>query len=1848
MSSATIQQTIDDLRLTLTHYIEATYHISHPAIVQQRRELLGQIGGIYQAPYLESTPRYKSAKSYKDIEDLPLAALEALRALSDAGAGKPVIYGSPYLHQLEALQETLCNGRNLMIMTGTGSGKTESFLLPILGKLAIEAREHPLAFQKYHAVRAIVLYPMNALVNDQLGRLRTLFGDPRTIALFEKWAKRPALFARYTSRTPYAGLRSARRDGNRLASIGDFFGEIEDAKRRFEQNGVGDEEERAAELFVTLQKRGKWPAKESVTDWLGKPPTPWAKRANRRAHDAELLTRHEVHTSPPDLLITNYSMLEYMMMRPIERPIFDATREWLQARPDEKFLVVLDEAHLYRGAQGAEVGLLLRRMRERLGIPAERFQVICATASFSEEGKKNAGAFGAQLSGVPANTFKPIKGEHLFREPVAIGTVGDAYALAGVDLDRFYSSDPAEQAAGVSEFLAFRKVSLGGDLDAALYQALRAYPPFNRLVNETMLAAVSLSELPSVVFESSATPEAAEKAIGVLLALGSRAREKAGEASLLPCRIHSFFRGLPGLWICMNADCADSQEVGPSPAGKLYSQPHQRCICCDAPVLEYFTCRHCGTSYARAYTNDVAHPRYLWAKEGERIDTASGMLEALHPLDLLLEEPPSEDRARAAHYDLVSGQLNADKLGEKYRTVFLAPPRAPPASGQGSTRAARPGQFAPCACCNQSAGYGQSSVQDHQTKGDQPFQAILGSQLRIQPPGPQNQSAFAPLRGRKVLIFSDSRQVAARLAGTLQNYSLRDAVRALLPLGYEILRQDEAFSKTLVLDHAYLGVLVAAHKLGVRLRPQLGDAEALGEVEGLSPGPVPSGIELFQLNTALTTCPERLMQAIMDALKHTNMGLDLEALAIATIAETPAQSAKIVKLPNLPGIAETDVTKLAVCRAWLRCWTLGPGIWFSDMKDSWWQDKVSSHRGAFAAMDSVLLGTQARSVFKKQWLPMLMGMFTEQMAGGVNRLVANRLTLQLGGPWRRCHSCKSVHRPVGALATCIDCESPDITNFDPETDEVYRARRGFYREPIASALQSSDPQLITIIAAEHTAQLGAAQPDEAFSHAERHEMRFQDIDVAWRDNDRPGEPAIDVLSSTTTMEVGIDIGELSGVALRNMPPGRANYQQRAGRAGRRANAVATVVAFGSADSHDDHYFTEPEEMIRGSVIDPRLTLENPEIARRHLRAYLLQRYHEDRIPGPSPGADPNLFSVLGKVGDFKTEGSILNRVDFAQWLEDNKDELATAADRWLPSELSAEDRRSLIANMAADATATIDEAIDFVQSEEEPEGKTDGGTQNGDTSGDAPAAEVDTGADDTARVVDPSTDKLLDRLLYRGVVPRYAFPTDVVAFHAFNRDQSTPFRAVIDYAPSQGLAMALSQYAPNKQLWINGKQYTSKAIYSPYSGDRRRAWGKRRLYFECNGCEHARTEDYVKERENATGDCPACKATNSFGPARVWFRPVGFAHPIDTPPETEPDAPNETARATRAKLVMQTPKPDKGWVQVSKRVRAFPAREFLLVSNTGIDSDGYDYCTACGRIESSADPEELLWQPHARPFRSDEVGPCPGGAFAKRHVVLGTDFKTDIALFSLPLSAPFRLLPGSIEAESVLRTVCEALAKAACQTLEIEPGEVLAEFRPALTEEGATGHEVEIFLYDTLAGGAGFSTGLVSRAVELFERAQAILANCPEQCDASCYRCLQSFRNRMEHALLDRKLGIQFIEHVLHGGYPAYPAERAARSLDLLASDLERQFGAELTFTRDAQRAESKAGTLTVPILARRNSTGAETWIALGSPLAPGVPINPEFWSLSPDGASKLICADDLVARRHLPEASLRLHGALR
>jgi ATP-dependent helicase YprA (DUF1998 family) len=1848
--TATIQETIEALQRTLQGYIEATYHIADPAVVQQRRQLLEEIGGIFQSPFLESTPRYETGKRYAEMADLPAAAREIYMRLSNPKAGKPLLFDPPYVHQAEALEGILVERRNLMIMTGTGSGKTESFLLPILGKLAIEARERPDQFAKHHAIRAMVLYPMNALVNDQLGRLRLLFGDPRLVGAFEQWAGRAVLFARYTSRTPYAGVRTRQKDSRRLKSMGEFFVDIEDSAAQVEpETALQSEAAKAASLKNKLRDKGKWPAKPSVADWFGR--GHWLdandefRRAVTRAGEAELLTRNEAQVSPPDLLITNYSMLEYMMLRPIERPIFDRTRAWLKACPDEKFLIVLDEAHLYRGAQGAEVGLLLRRLRERLDVPAERFQVICATASFSAAGKQKAGEFGSQLSGVAPTSFRPITGNLKLQPGEADGDEADAAALCGVDMNRFYSEVDAQRDQAIAPFLAYRKIQTGAGHGPDLHAALSGWGPFSRLVNASMVTALSFDEVRDRVFPK-VEPEYGDGAINALLALGSRARLKPDDASLLPCRIHAFYRGLPGLWACMDPDCADlsAAERG-GPIGRLYSQPRSRCAC-NAPVLEYFTCRYCGTSYPRAYTKDVSQPKQIFAEEGHHLLTVDGFIGALEPLDLLLEVPATPSLGIPAFYDLVTGRLDPPHP-DRTRTVYLAPSTAAMA-GQtnggdeyedddddvsGDGRPVGPGQFAPCGCCQKYARGNQSSVQDHVTKGDQPFQALVSSQIRVQPPSPKPGSEFAPLRGRKVLVFSDSRQVAARLAPTLQNFSFKDTIRALLPRGYRMLEEG---LPAVVLDQAYMAVVVAAHRFGVRLRPGLEASEVMPTLHDTAPGDIPDAQELMALINEKP--PVNLTRAIVDTLRDNVLGL--EALAVASVREAPKHSVKLVNtLPDLASLAETAETKLGIVRAWLRVWVRKPGVWFKDMPPGWWGTGglVRAHRGEFQPLRYLFSSPALKSGFRKGWLPVL-PLLTENI-NGQHRLVARNLTLEIGGSWLRCNRCTSVHRPISTLGVCIDCGSDDIHAFDPNTDAVFNARKGFYRAPVVDALTSEQPALMSLIAAEHTAQLNAARADEAFSRAERHEMRFQDIDLAWRSTD-VSDTAIDVLSSTTTMEVGIDIGELSGVALRNMPPGRANYQQRAGRAGRRGNAVATVVAFGSADSHDDHYFTSPQEMIRGEVVDPRLTLENPDIARRHIRAFVLQRYHEARLPDLDHTTDAaaNLFSVLGNVRDFRDSTGVLNRADLAEWLELANDDLVAALQRWLPTQLSDADRAKLITEFVPDLLEALDEAIGGQPAlPSSPEDREEVLEAAGIAAApeEAGVGEEDNDAEqdpqsDAEELVDVASDNLLDRLLYWGVLPRYAFPTDVAPFYVFS-PKSTGFRHEMEFAPSQGLNIALSQYAPNKQIWIAGKQYTSRAIYSPFPHDRKNAWGRRKLYYECVQCGHAKTEEFDPARRGETLTCEGCQTPGTFGPSKPWFRPPGFAHPWDQPAVTTPDEPNETAYATRAKLVMSTGVQDFDY-EISPRLRGLGTRKHLLVSNSGPGGDGYEYCVRCGRIESVASPEVNLRQPHALPCPNENEPNCPGAV--SRGAVLGVEFVTDIALFSLSLTSPIRLPPPNAETASAMRTICEAVAKAASQLLEIEPGEILAEHRPALNESGAAGTVVELFLYDTLAGGAGFSPQMASRGGELFCRALKTMEQCPARCDTSCYRCLRSFRNRLDHNLLDRKLGGQVLRQVIAGGTPRYCPERAASSAKLLAADLQRQFSDDFDVTIALNEP------LKPPISMRRKSTGKITAIDLHSPVAPSVP-------LFASGASGLLLVDELLVRKNLGEAVAKVASAI-
>ena len=1833
--AATIGETVQQLQDSLRDYIEATYHVSHPSLVAQRQQILQTPGVIHQQPYLESTPRYKSGAPFADLA-LGAATLEVFSAVSNTeGDLAPLIHDPPYQHQAESTRLSLTEGRSLVVMTGTGSGKTECFLLPILGKLASEAESKRKTFGETAAVRAMVLYPMNALVNDQLGRLRLLFADPRISEKFIHWSGRPARFARYTSRTLYPGVRDPRKDQAKLSPIRDYY--VKNLEMAQDPDSSGHVA--AEDLVRQLKKRGKWPAKPDLINWYGKDRTRWQDRRTGEftrcvtfPEDPELITRHEVQEAPPDILVTNYSMLEYMLMRPLERPIFDRTRDWLEANPEERFLLVIDEAHLYRGAAGAEVALLIRRLRTRLGIPPERLQVICTSASMKDP--DYAIEFAAQLSGKDMADFSKVQGDLLLRPGAGKGTPEDALSLATIDLDAFYESETDDaRVAQVEEFLKYRGIDPPWDLNRSLYEALGSFPPMVNLINMTMEEARPVASLGELLFDG-VPPNVGARATTNLIALASTARLEPTQPGLMPCRVHSFYRGLPGLWVCMDPECTElsAEQLG-GPSGKVFGQPRDVCEC-GARVLELYTCRNCGTAYGRAYTNEVEEPDFLWSEPGGALRTLSGMFEELDPIDLLLETPVFTDRVEPAEYDLLTGRLNPSQLGERNRQVFLRANRENPPDSDGEPNAASGGEFRPCAVCGGSAAYGRSSVQDHQTKGDQPFQALIAKQIQVQPPGPVSTTRLAPLRGRKVLIFSDSRQMAARLAPNLQTYSTQDALRPLIVSGYARLASMPIVASLLSLEDLYLGVLVAAKVLGVRLRPELRAGESFQDEnlveQAVNNGDLQHDPTLLQLLVGIrgSAPPESLLRAVLNTLGDRYYGL--EALALASFIERSEHTSKITVLPDIPDLVQSNDEKIALARAWLRCWSR-PGIWLSRMPASWWLRDVRSHSGKFRDMNRLLSNKNSLALFEKEWLPKLLETFAEPVTQGRFRLKGRELSLDIGGAWAYCQSCRTSQRPFPGRKTCVHCGNEAAEIIDPDTDQVFVARKGYYRASTLEALREPPIAPMALIAAEHTAQINAAQENEIFSKAEEHELLFQDVNLGPGDTGRE-RPAIDVLSCTTTMEVGIDIGSLSGVALRNMPPARANYQQRAGRAGRRGNAVATVTAFGSADSHDEHYFEHPDLMIRGAVDDPTLTLNNPVIARRHVTAYLLQRYHQARLPEISPAAQPHLFAVLGTVVDFKNPEKALNRIDFEQWLYSNETALREDVGEWLPKEIELVERQKLLDEIIDETLDALDEAIEYDSSTADSNGRS---TDEGEVEGHETQEEE--GEEAPGR--DPTSENLLDRLLYKAVLPRYAFPTDVAAFHVFDQERSTRYRHAFRFTPSQGLPAALSQYAPGKEVWIDSKLWTSGAIYSPIQGDRYDAWQRRRLYYECKECRFASTVSIDDGLLGETKDCDGCGGSGTFGPARNWLRPPGFAHPVDKDEGTSPDDQPARSYATRAKLTMPTPADPDGWLEVNHRLRVYNTRPHLLVTNRGPRDEGYNYCTRCGSIEPTASSTSEVGAAHRKPYPDPQDANCLGGRMATG-LTLGTDFITDVLLVSISVDPPLSLLPRLLATDIALRTLSEALTIAACRILELDANELQAEYRPALTAEGRDGREAEIYLYDTLPGGAGFAQRVGRLGLIVFEEALRILEDCPEDCDRSCYRCLRSYKNKFEHDLLDRHLGASLLRYLVHGDFPAVDSGRLESSTVLLFTDLARQGFEGLPFEMNRPVTLDDGSRIVAPILLQR-SDGHQFIIGLHGPLTPNV--SSDFALVMARDSSlsvPVLLYDEILVRRNLPAAT--------
>ena len=1808
----------------LRTYITSTYHISNPALVDLRDELLSRSGAIAQTPYLESTARYAASRHFKDL-DISSDVAELLKSLGEHG----VLFDPPYDHQAQALEFALNKPfRDLVITTGTGSGKTETFLLPILGRIAEEAVNRE-SFST-RAVRALLLYPMNALVNDQLGRLRVLFGDRHVANWFTKVGGRPMKFARYTGRTLYPGRRKedTSKHWARLKAPLEFFKELED-------RAVSDPE--AKHLIAELRSRGKWPAKptsspdieDGISSWLGS--GHWKSEGNwirtvERPEDPELFLRHEVQDAVPDLLVTNYSMLEYMLLRPIERDIFRQTADYYANNPGERLMLILDEAHLYRGAQGTEVAMLIRRLRNRLALSPDQLQVICTSASFSDPSA--ARVFAADLAGKSAGEFEVLTGRKLASHPSGAGEKHVAEAFAAVNLNRVHEGDLisrlhevlpvlrlADQQISIDSLKDEANLSKEGDpVGRFLHGVLKNLPVMGRLTNLTSGAVVDedperdpegwgpaqeIGELGRRLFPD-LDFELARAATNALVELASMAKADSKQAPLLAARAHAFFRGLPGLWACADPKCAHipdglrEQWNDQPPTGALYAQPRRTCKC-GARVFEVHTCRSCGSAYFKAYSFDPAEPDYLWSEDIGEVDDVDGVVE---PVFLALEEPSEGSGAQCKYLDPVTGRIRdrSDTAPE----IWLPPPN------QDDTP---PGEFQSCPRC----GARGAEIMDHVTKGDEPFQEVVSSQLLEQPPRP---NVDTPLKGRKALVFSDGRQAASRLAGKLKQYSMRDAVRPLLLDGLEELGR--RFSSPVTLDHVYAALLTGCAMNDVTLRPAQApdferDLKLFRDLLASDSGATAEEIRDESAHLNASRINKNLMAAIYPVLHDPHTGLN--ALGLATIcASLDTRSRRdFQELPAPPsphGLSD-DERRKALLDLWLYD-AIRSGALFLPTTPSEWLDaeggaKIRRTKATFPPIVRELVGTQWFNANLKVhgnalpvWADFISRVFGDKETANGFILKASRLSVVSDGvEWRRCDTCTTV-QPYNPIAEDRCRARPGhrvcggtTSLLNPNVDTVFRSRKAHFRRHVERLASEPDYAPHPYVAEEHSAALNDSSNTVAVARTEWHELRFQDLDVKGPEGLRGG--AIDVLSCTTTMEVGIDIGSLTAVALRNVPPGRANYQQRAGRAGRRGSSLSTVVTYCGADSHDQEFYSSPAAMVSGPVPDPTLNLDNLEIVRRHCFALVMSMFQMEAIADPEDdNVSANVFESLGMLRDFKTRGeSEFSYKGLDVWLRQRRKPIQDALKEVVPELIVGLESKFVenipleLLSALRDAGAGPDDMGASKNSISHARGEAigDGVREESKVASDEPlverandldvdyledgstdglTVEVDNDISEEAieRPLDP--EKLLDRLFDRGVLPRYAFPTDVVTFHVFDQAASTERRAVLKYSPQLGLNQALSSYAPGREVWVNGERHYSFAIWTPF-GRREcwQAWHRMKVYFECDRCGYARveqsgTDHYVGQ----VLDCPACGAAGSLGVGMRWLRPAGFAHPVDIDAELPlEDSPTPT-RSTRAKLSASFT--DSGPAEFSKATtngsgyEIWTAKQRLILTNTGSNermNPGFRHCPKCGRTEPNGWGNGVLKQgghPRPNPDTHLQGANCNGNPV---ELVLGNEFETDIALFRFSLGDNVSLPPGSVVAKIVLTTVAESLASAAAKILDIEESDIGAEFRVAMTSGGRAGEQVEVYLYDLTPGGAGFVRAAAGDPERLLKEALRRLESC--DCTHSCYQCLRSYKNKWDHKHLDRILGASFLRHVTHGEAPTLDVDEEERLLSTFERDLE-------------------------------------------------------------------------------------------
>ncbi|WP_032389486.1 DEAD/DEAH box helicase [Rhodococcoides fascians] len=1672
-------QIASQVRASFQRSIETNSPIDNADLAERRRELLERPGVIAQTPHVEITPSYKYGPSFTEL-DVPDPVKAVLTDLHDLSPGVGI--HPPYLHQTEALEHFFnpVSPSDLIVATGTGSGKTETFLYSILGMLAREADRPSI---KQHGVRALLLYPLNALVSDQTSRLRRLFGDERVAQYFRDHGGRHPYFGMYTGRTPYPNTRTNERDKRRLAELVNYYSNLDKSDNK---------------LVRELKERGRWPSKD-LTEFS----RPGRDQYTTGLHDRELFTRHEMQQSAPDILVTNYSMLEYMLLRPIERPIFDQTRAWLEADQRNELLLVLDEAHMYRGATGAEVGLLIRRLGARLGVTRDRIRCILTSASLSaDDGDASAIKFAHALTGESATrTFSVIRGTVETVAAPAKATLKEATLLATVDGSALsLAESPKQVKHALGDFAGCVDIDDDGGVEharQALGRTLADFGPANMVISQCSGNATELRELARTVFESADSAPQQQNALDGLLTLGAFARRvQPGREHqpVLPSRVHMMYRAAPTLFGCIDDQCGAVRErPEPHLLGQIYDSPRVQCDC-GSRVYEILSHKRCGAIYIRGYESNE-EGGFLWHEPGGRL----GGGRPLKEVKLFLGEPHPAAKlgVRPIGLDMATGRIEQPGT-QGTRLLFRASLRK-----KGVTE-----QFSKCARCLESAERANfSTLTSLATTGESAFADLIRQQFATQPAA-FPRSPHHPNGGRKVLVFSDGRQKAARLARDLPRDVEDSTIREALVLAIHDLKG--ALDRWPTLTELYAGFVGVCEREDLTFfdgEDQIRLNKDRNEFAESYEGDLADAFDFeWQPNAPLS-----FRLAVFRQLCHQTKSLT----AANAVQLSPSPKARRLLLKQFDRLdVRFDGSQIdEIVSAWvgqmLEHGALDPRLPNAVRRQALPYYQETRRMDAFKTFFGEISSRSGQP--HEQLREQLFGVLTQPTEtdnASADALDPNRfqINLALDETWIRCSDCGSIFA-VGLFGKCVNyrCNSVNLEECRPEHSSAW-APKNHLRAPLMDVLGGRTPMHIN--AEEHTAQLSQRDDSTAFATTEKFELRFQNVDLG------DGTPVVDVLSCTTTMEVGIDIGSLTAVALRTMPPMRENYQQRAGRAGRRGSAVSTVLTYSDGAPHDGYYFQHPHWMISGPVSALRIKDDNQKLARRHVHSYILQTFFHENIDTEHPGVQAgDVMAALGAATDFFRESdSQLSFGSFKAWTERNfgspKAVETTRAVSWLPNNLLGVGQESGL------AIYVVETARNFLASLDEIGQSHVTALQEG---------------------TRPIT--LLDALFDAGLLPKYAFPTDVCSFYIEGRNEKD--RIIIQERPQLAKLQALSEYAPGRTIVVNKRTYRSGGIYFPPT-DRKHRWNPAVPYFEqqleqhvgCVRCPYVRLEE-TSPAEGQLEPCPVCGGQLI---ARSLLSPGGFY------PEggRHVDESNETQIYTSAGNAQMPEFVDRSKLQWRESSgtnfrTCFHRDVELIVVNRGDDDEGFGVCEKCG----AAWPNETIPSDgsHRVPFLTPPTVRSSCNGRIQKRLFMSHQFRTDTLLLQINSKSPLDLRPTHPWVNDALLTLAEAFALGATIHLDIDHSEISAGYSHRMSDVAGTS-VAEIFLYDTAAGGAGYSADAGREIDGVVNQVRKLLTDCPADCAQSCTRCLRHYRNRFIHSRLDRHLALSLFDYAIKGTVP--------------------------------------------------------------------------------------------------------------